>query len=51
MFGVSSLRRLEQMMMSQTVVHVMTSLQPWFSVQSIVHAALNTNPRVFVTYR
>ena len=35
--------------LSQSVVHVMTLLQPWFSVQSIVRAALNTNPRVFGT--
>ena len=35
---------------SQSVVHVMASLQPLFSMQSIVRAALNTNPRVFVTY-
>ena len=28
----------------------MTSLQSWCSMQSIVSAALNTNPRVFVTY-
>ena len=38
------------MSLSQSVVHVMASLQPWFSMQSIVRAALNTNPRVFVTY-
>ena len=37
------------MSLSQNVVHVMASLQPWFSM-SIVRAALNTNPRVFVTY-
>ena len=37
------------MSLSQSVVHVMASLQPWFSMQSIVRAALNTNPRVFVT--
>ena len=35
---------------SQSVVHVMASLQPWFSMQAIVRAELNTNPRVFVTY-
>ena len=35
---------------SQSVVHVMASLQPWFSMQSIVGAALITNPCVFVTY-
>ena len=40
------------MSLSQSVVHVMASLQPWFSMQSIVGLceALNTNPRVFVTY-
>ena len=38
------------MSLSQSIVHVMSSLQPWFSMQSIVRAALNTNPRVFDTY-
>ena len=38
------------MSLSQSVVHVMASLQPWFSGQSIVRAALKTNPRVFVTH-
>ena len=38
------------MSLSQSVVHVTASLQPWFSMQSIVRAALNTNPRVFVIY-
>ena len=38
------------MSLSHSVVHVMASLQPWCSMQSIVHAVLNKNPRVFVTY-
>ena len=38
------------MSLSQSVVHVMASLQPWFSMQSMVRAVLNTNPRVFVTH-
>ena len=38
------------MSLFQSVVHAMASLQPWFSMQSIVRAALNTNRRIFVTY-